>query len=186
MANSIKHWSHAERALEIANETRRPLDVIFALHRLGRAQVFADNKTEALGHFLDAIRRTDDIDAPIFSVWFACDAVPILMSVGMQDDARNLLNKQVIVAEQLKLDQFLGWLRLNKASIYLSDDRLAEAEAEANAALHCARSIGDLVLEPVALKCLAQLVPENERTNFLISAHDLAQCRGYPFLLRDI
>ena len=132
MANSIKHWSHAERALEIANETRRPLDVIFALHRLGKAQVFADNKTEALGHFLDAIRRTDDIDAPIFSVWFACDAVPILMSVGMQDDARNLLNKQVIVAEQLKLDQFLGWLRLNKASVYLSDDRLAEAEAEAN------------------------------------------------------
>lgn len=169
---------HAERAFDLAGETRRPLDTIFSLHLLGRAQNFAGNTEEALSLFMEALRRAEEIDAPIFRSWFACDAFPLLLACGRIDEASNLLNRQIEVAQQLKLRQFHGWLRLNKSELLRANKRSKEAEAEAAAALRSAREIGDLVLEPTALKVLAQYKSETERRHAIEVAQDLAVQRG--------
>ncbi|WP_299470865.1 AAA family ATPase [uncultured Roseibium sp.] len=93
----------AERAFDLAGETKRPLDTIFSLHLLGRAQNFAGNSEEALSLLMEALRRAEEIDAPIFRSWFACDAFPLLLAFGRADEASNLLNRQIDVAKQLKL-----------------------------------------------------------------------------------
>lgn len=173
---------HAERAFDLAGETRRPLDTVFSLHLLGRVQLFAGNPEEALSLLLEALRRAEEIDAPIFRSWFACDAFPLLLAAGRTDEAGNLLNRQIDVAKQLKLRQFHGWLRLNKSEMLRTSRRFTEAEAEAKAALASARDVGDLVLEPTALKILAQYEHENERRSATEAAMDLAAQRGLAIL----
>lgn len=173
---------HAERAFDLAGETKRPLDTVFSLHLLGRVQLFAGNPEEALSLLLEALRRAEEIDAPIFRSWFACDAFPLLLAAGRTDEASNLLNRQIDVAKQLKLRQFYGWLRLNKSELLRTRKRLAEAEAEAQKALASARDIGDLVLEPTALKVLAQYQNENERIRAIEAATHLAAQRGLSII----
>ena len=169
---------HAERAFDLAGETRRPLDTVFSLHLLGRVQLVSGNREEALSLLMEALRRAEEIDAPIFRSWFACDAFPLLLESGRTDEASNLLNRQTEVAKQLKLHQFHGWLRLNKSELLRSSKRFSEAEAEAEAALSCARDIGDLVLEPAALKVLAQYEDEDDRMHAIKDAQNLAEQRG--------
>ncbi|MET1414699.1 AAA family ATPase [Roseibium sp. HPY-6] len=173
---------HAERAFDLAGETKRPLDTIFSLHLLGRAQNFAGNSEEALSLLMEALQRAEEIDAPIFRSWFACDAFPLLLARGRIDEASILLNRQIEVAQQLKLRQFHGWLRLNKSELLRANKRCEEAEAEAAAALRSARDIGDLVLEPTALKVLAQYKSETERHHAIEAAQDLAAQRGLSIL----
>lgn len=177
-------FRHAERAFDLANETRRPLDVIFSLHRLGRVHVAAGNADEALALLMDAVRRSEDIDAPIFRSWFACDAVPVLLAAGRKDEAGSLLNRQLDAAEKLQLRQFHGWLRLNKSGLLCASNRKTEAKAEAEAALACAREIGDLVLEPAAMLALARFHEEPARSERLAEAKKLAGNRGLTFLER--
>lgn len=176
---------HGERAFDLANETKRPLDVIFSLHRLGRVHLVAGNAEEALALLMDAVRRSEEIDAPIFRSWFACDAVPVLLAAGRNDEAANLLNRQLEAARKLKLRQFEGWLQLNKAELLRTSHRLREAEAEANAALACALEIGDLVLEPAAMLTLAAFRTGSGKCQDKKTAMDLAEKRGYLFLTRQ-
>ena len=177
-------FRHAERAFDLANETRRPLDVIFSLHRLGRVHLAAGNADEALALLMDAVRRSEDIDAPIFRSWFACDAVPVLLAAGRKDEAGSLLNRQLDAAEKLQLRQFHGWLRLNKSGLLCASNRKTEAKAEAEVALACAREIGDLVLEPAAMLALARFHEEPARSERLAEAKKLAGNRGLTFLER--
>lgn len=169
--------AHAERAFDLATETKRPLDMIFALHRLGRVHLAEGKPEDALTLLEDAVKRADDIDAPIFRSWFACDAVPALLAVGRGDDAGVLLNRQLEAAEQLNLQQFHGWLRLRKADLLMAKRQLREGRHEAEAALLRAREIGDLALEPSALATLAR-AETNGRNDDLDAARAMAAQRG--------
>ena len=171
--------AHAERAFDLATETRRPLDMIFALHRLGKIQLASGHADEAVALLEDAIRRAEEIDAPIFRSWFATDAVPALLAAGRQEDASTLLNQQMDVAEQMDLRQFHGWLRLRKAQLLQAAGRPAEAFVEAEAALNSAVETGDLALEPAALIALAESQPEAKRKKYLGAARALKRKRGF-------
>ncbi|WP_299470867.1 hypothetical protein [uncultured Roseibium sp.] len=71
---------------------------------------------------------------------------------------------------------------MNKSDLLRTNKRFTEAETEAEAALACAREIGDLVLEPAAMTALAELCEESERSRTLAAARNLAAQRGLSFL----
>lgn len=170
--------AHGQRAFEIATETQRPLDLIYSLHRLGRVQLASGNNDEALGLLEEAVRRTEEIDAPIFRSWFACDTVPALLAAQRLEDAEGLLERQIEAAEQLNLRQFQGWLALRRAGLQKILGSSRDASESARSALARAIEIGDLVLEPSAMALLAELGPEEERSDQEQVARKLAQERG--------
>ncbi|MDP5220900.1 AAA family ATPase [Ruegeria sp. 2205SS24-7] len=175
---------HAQRAFDIATETQRPLDLIFSLHRLGRVHMAVGNQDEALALLEDAVQRTEDIDAPIFRSWFACDAVPVYLRAGRLDDARNLLDRQMQAAKKLDLVQFEGWLRLRRAEHLHAVGQRAEAAADAQLALSRAIEIGDLVLEPAAMMLLATC-SDGPGGPDKAAARELAKSRGLAPALMD-
>ncbi|MCL6285855.1 AAA family ATPase [Ruegeria sp. 2012CJ41-6] len=169
---------HGQRAFDIATETQRPLDLVFSLHRLGRVHMALGNQDEALALLEDAVQQAEDIDAPIFRSWFACDAVPVFIRAGRLDDARNLLDRQIQGAKKLDLVQFEGWLRLRRAEYLYAVGQRAEATVEAQSAFSCAIDIGDLVLEPLAMMMLAICSGGRNGPDKKAAARDLAKSRG--------
>ncbi|SLN70002.1 Bacterial transcriptional activator domain protein [Roseovarius albus] len=172
---------HAEQAFSIATGTGRPLDLIFALHRLGEVYLAKGETDESLSVLEDAIARAKEIDAPIFQVWFACDIVPVYISLGRLTDARTYLSHQNTMANRLKLNQFLAWITLRRAELALLDNNTEQACELTDQALIKSREIPDLALEPAAMIFKAQCL--NESDSLRDKAQTLAKKRGLFSLL---
>jgi len=174
---------HAERAFDLANETKRPIDMIFALHRLGRVELFSNRPEEAHALLLNGLRRAEEIDVPIFASWLAGDVTSLLLATGRTDEANRILNEHINTTERLNLRQFNGWLRLNRVEHLRNENRISEAKAEAEAVLLFAKEINDLALEPAAMRALGNFSEGDERGSQIAQATNLAKKRGLSFFL---
>ncbi len=145
---------HSARAGQIATETGRPLDRVFADHRHGEILLLSGRIQEAIALLENAFAVTDGEaeDAPIFRTWFACDLAPAYLAAGRLDDAANILAVQHESARRMELRQFGAWIVLRKAQLALAEGDLEAAGALAEDAMDQARRMGDLLLEPTALR----------------------------------
>ncbi|WP_419908088.1 AAA family ATPase [Hoeflea sp.] len=155
--DSERALEHAERAFELATDTQRPLDLVFALHRLGDVYRTSGDVEEARAAHEDAVRRADEVDAPIFKAWLATDLSDIYLSAGRIEDARALLMRQYEIAKRLHLDQFLAWIELRRADVAGADGNLEQGVKMATKVLAKALEIGDRALEPAALRVRGRL-----------------------------
>ena len=147
--------TYACRALDLAHETARPLDQVFALQRVADAKRLAGWTSEVLELLEDSFRRAKDVDAPIFQVWFACDLAAGYTAMGRLDDAHNLLNRQLHIAEKLQLLQFKAWIDLRRGELACLEGDFETATSLLNATLSTAEAIGDRALEIACHKTLA-------------------------------
>lgn len=179
-ANFPAALNHAEQSFALAAETGRPLDLLFALHRLGEVFLAMGDVDEAISKLEDANAWAEEIGAPIFQVWFACDIVPAYLSFGRLEEARRFLSRQHTMANRLQLNQFLAWLILRRAELALMEGNPNQAVELADTALRMAREIPDLVLEPEALIVKSRC--KNNKGALLRKAQRLVDERGLLIL----
>jgi ATP/maltotriose-dependent transcriptional regulator MalT len=170
---------HADRAVTLAEETGRPLDRVFAMHRRGEVLLEREAYPEAAEMMEEAMDIAEHVDAPLFTVWFGCDIVPAYIALGRMEPARQLLARQEPEARRLSLHQFAACLALRRGEIALVDGREDEATKQAEAALLTARSAGYLVLETAALRLAGSVERLRDgSTSTLEAAAALAEARG--------
>lgn len=151
--------AYADRAMSLARETARPLDLVFALQRVADAKRLKGWTPESLALLEDAYQRAQDVDAPIFQVWFACDLAECYIALGQVDNAHALVNRQSRIADQLELRQFKAWIDLRRAELAFLEDRQDDATGFLDAALNIAETIGDRALEVACHRLRAKSLP---------------------------
>ena len=167
---------YADHALVLARETERPLDQVFALQRVADAKRLAGWNAEVLALLEDSYQRAQDVDAPIFQVWFACDLAAGYIALERLNDAHGLLNRQARIAEQLELRQFKAWIDFRRGELACAEGNFEEASQYVGAALDAAEKIGDRALEVACHKVRATRLPNlppNDRS--LVLAEKLEQ-----------
>lgn len=175
---------HAATAQEIAAETRRPLDRIFADHRAGAIALASGDAGAALSLLEPAMERARDCDAPIFQTWFACDLAPALAAVGRLEDAAALLETQDRTARRLSLLQFGAWVRLRQGELALLRGNKDTAQARVDMIAADLAEIGDRILEVATLRLASRcqgdpglLEQARERAESWGLAQEIAACQ---------
>ena len=141
---------HATRALELAERTDRPADLVFAHHRLAVVHLAAGDKTKAKALLQQAMARANEAELPIFATWIACDLVPLMLEEQPPQDVLVFIDQHLQSARRLDLLQFEAWLILRKSQALWAAGMTAPSEAAERDALSRAERLEDLVLQTAA------------------------------------
>jgi DNA-binding SARP family transcriptional activator len=175
---------HTSTACDIAAETNRPVDLLFARHRHGAALLMQGELDRAIPHLEAAFETARATDAPIFRPWAAGDLGYAYVLAGCANDGERLLREARNHARERRLLQFEGWNMVRLADAGCRGRRPEAVADLAGAALKRARDIGDQLLDAVALRMLAAGSSSGDDADtdtaerYLKEAIDLAEQRG--------
>ncbi len=144
----------AEEARSIAEETRRPIDLLFALHRQGGARLVRGEAT-AIAFLEESLALARTHDTPLFFAWLAGDLGWARALEGEQQEAARLLEQARETAGRLQLLQFEARALAYQSGLALKTGAGETAADKALAAIERAKVISDSSTEAMALRFLA-------------------------------
>ena len=169
----------ALKALELALQTGRPVDITFAQHRLAEALMPQQKTGRAKALLKEALALADRSELPIFSTWIACDLAPVELSDHGPDLAGSFIEKHLAAARRLKLRQFEAWLVLRHSEVSAVRKDVDSALKYALEADDIARTVGDPKLQILTLKQIGTLKSQRgEDQDELLRSADIADRYG--------
>lgn len=144
----------AKEACAIAEETKRPVDLVFSQHRYGELLLRQKNTAAAIPILEKVLDLIADQDMPLYLPWAAGDLGWAYALDGRHGEAERLLQQARDAAKRLGLLQFEGRATMTMGKALLLAKREEAATALFREALSIAREIGDRALEAAAIKAL--------------------------------
>lgn len=180
-------FAHATQCHDLAQQSQRPLDLIFAQHRLSEAHRLRDEMDHALSLLEQAYALAVDVEAPIFSNWVVSDLAALLTDTGAYDRTAALLSEHRNSARQLELNQFFAWIVFRTGQLNLAKGSDEDFLDQSDRALALAGETGDEYLEVTILQAQGEhLVRTRSDDTLLKRALGLAEKRGYKRVVQKL